>query len=330
MSQPLTPRQPSGPQGPARGQSSAAPQGHAPSAHSDFSRPGAIDLSKIAATSPAAPQPGQAGASTGSYVVDVTEAELNDVIQQSVNYPVILALLSANDPGSNQLRSMLTRLADESAGRWLLAVVDIDTQPRIAQALQVTAIPTVLALLAGQAIPLFQGTADGAQVRGVLEQVMASAVANGVAGHVKPVSHGEAGPDPRFAAADTAMEAEDYDRAADEFGKLLAANPKDSEAAAGQATARLMSRAANADPEATLAAAKAAPDDVPAAMAASDVDMIAGRPKDAFGRLIGLIRTTAGDERDAVRTRLLELFETMDQADPELLAARRALGAALY
>lgn len=326
MSQSLPPRQPSAPQ-PSRA-AGAPSQGQQRPANADFSRPGAIDLSKIAAAAPGDPQGSSAG--SGSYTVDVTEAELNDVIQQSVNYPVILALLSPNDPGSNQLRGMLNRLADEAAGRWLLAVVDVDTQQRIAQALQVTAIPTVLALLGGQAIPLFQGTADEQQVRGVLDQVLASAVANGVAGHVKPVSHGQAGPDPRFAAADDAMEAEDYQRAADEFGKLLAANPKDSEAAAGKATATMMARSANVDAQAALDASSADPANLDAALTASDVDMIAGRPKAAFDRLIALIRTTAGDDRDRVRARILELFETMDQTDPELLSARRALGAALY
>ncbi len=324
MSQPLTPQH-------APGQHSApVPASGQPGSGSnaDFSRPGTIDLSRIAAQP--APTPNGAPASSGSYTVEVTEAELNDVIQQSVNYPVILALLSANDPGSTQLRGLLTRLSDEAAGRWLLAVVDVDSQQRIAQALQVTAIPTVLALLAGQALPLFQGTADETQVRGVLEQVLASAVANGVAGHVTPVSRPDAGPDPRFNAAHEAMEAEDYEQAAIEFGALLKANPKDHEAAAGQATARLMARAGALDPETAHADALSDPTDVDAAMKAADVDMIAGRAAEAFDRLINLVRTTAGDQREAVRTRILELFETMDQTDPQLLNARRALGAALY
>ena len=50
----------------------------------------------------------------------------------------------------------------------------------------------------------------------------------------------------------------------------------------------------------------------------------------AFERLIGLVRTTAGEDRERVRVRVLELFETMDPADPVLLAARRDLGRALF
>lgn len=50
----------------------------------------------------------------------------------------------------------------------------------------------------------------------------------------------------------------------------------------------------------------------------------------AFDRLIALVRRTAGDERTEVRTRLVELFELFDPADPEVVAGRRNLANALY
>ena len=55
-----------------------------------------------------------------------------------------------------------------------------------------------------------------------------------------------------------------------------------------------------------------------------------GQVEAAFDRLIGLIKTKAGDERDQVRVRLLELFETVGNADPRVLKARRDLMTALF
>lgn len=321
MSQPHTSR-------PAQGRRAAAPTtGAGKPSNAEFSRPGAIDLSQFASPNP----PGGAGtAAPGDYSIEVTEQELNDVIQQSLNYPVILALLSTADPGCANVKATLGKLADQGNGRWLLATVDVDAQPRIAQALHVNAVPTVVALLAGQAMPLFQGTADEQQISGVIDQVLASAVANGVAGRVTPKKHSQSGPDPRFAAADTAMQQGDYATARDEFDKVLKANPKDVDAAAGKATAELLVRSADSDLNAVVAAADADPHDVDKALAAADAQMVVGQTQQGLDRLIGLIRTTSGDERERVRQRVLELFETLDPADPALLAARRSLGAALY
>lgn len=321
MSQPHTSR-------PAQGRRAAAPTtGAGTPSNADFSRPGAIDLSQFAAAN----APGDAGAAApGDYSVEVTEQELNDVVQQSLNYPVILALLSPADPGCATVRATLEKLADRGSGRWLLATVDVNAQPRIAQALHANAVPTVVALLGGQAMPLFQGTADEQQISGVIDQVLASAVANGVAGRVTPRKHPESGPDPRFAAADDAMQKGDYATARDEFDKLLRANPKDSDAAAGKATAELLVRSADSDLNAVVHAADADPHNVDKALVAADAQLVVGQTQQGLDRLIALIRTTAGDERETLRRRVLELFETLDPADPALLAARRALGAALY
>ena len=50
----------------------------------------------------------------------------------------------------------------------------------------------------------------------------------------------------------------------------------------------------------------------------------------AFTRLIALIKRTAGDDRSTLRTRLIELFDLFDPADPEVIAGRRNLANALY
>lgn len=302
--------------------SQAAPQ---------FNRPGAVDLSAFAPSAPAGETVG------ANYAVEATEANFNQLVSESMQYPVVFLLTSARDQGSVGIEQMLTRLASAAQGRWLLGRIDVDSQPRLAQALQVAAVPTTIAVIAGQALPLFQGTRDEAEVKAYLDQVVEVAAANGVHGRAKPQpgssaaeSTTEPALDPRFAAADEAMQRGDYATAVREFEALLNANPRDTQAAAGRATAALLLRVGSSDPAVTIRAALSAPGDLEAQMAAADAEMVLGQPSQAFERLIGLIRTTSGDDRDRLRRRLLELFDTMDPADPDLLAARRALGAALY
>lgn len=298
----------------------------------NFSRPGAVDLSGLAA------QRSEGTAAGGaSYVVEVDEGNFEATAQQSMRYPVVLLLTSARDSGSAGVRRDLTEVVNAQQGRLLLGVVDVDTQPRIAQALGVAAVPTVLALLGGQVAPLFQGTRERADIQSLVDQIIQVAVANGLNGRAAPQQSAPAAGgngtepalDPLFAAADEALQAGDFERAVAEFDKLLKANPRDSEAQAGRAQASLLLRTARID-DRVVAKADSAPDDTEAQFAAADWEYITGNPEAAFDRLIDLVRRTAGPDRDRVRVRLLELFDTMDPADPVLKKARRALSMALF
>lgn len=308
------------------------------SADQNFSRPGAIDLSALAAAQPTSGA-ASGGAAGGSYVVEVTEATFEQLAQQSVRYPVVLLLVSGRDGASAQIRDEMTMMVDVAEGRMLLGVIDVDTEPRIAQAFGVQAVPTAIALIGGQMAPLFQGTRDSAEIAGLLDQVMQLAVANGVTGRATPQAPAanaagapadeEPAVDPRFAAADEALQAGDFELAVAEFDKLLKANPRDNEALAGRAQAALLVRTTEIDPDA-LAKADADPDDIDAQFAAADVELIGGQADAAFTRLVSLVGRTAGDDRERVRVRLVELFETLDSADPSVKKGRRALSMALF
>ena len=300
----------------------------------NFSRPGAVDLSGLTAAQPTE----NAAPGGANYAVEVTEASFEAIAQQSMRYPVVLLLVSGRDASSSQVQRDLTQTINAAQGRLLLGLVDVDTQPRIAQALGVAAVPTAIALLGGQMAPLFQGTRDRADIQAVVDQIVQVAAANGLAGRAAPQpvaadageSAGEeAALDPRFTAADEALQTGDFKQAVAEFDKLLKANPRDTEAQAGRAQASLLLRTSNLD-EQVIAAAEAHPDDLDAQLAAADLELITGDAQAAFDRLIDLIRRTSGPERDQVRVRLLELFDTMDGADPVVKKARRALSMALF
>jgi putative thioredoxin len=311
---------------------------------SSFNRPGAVDLSQLAqrAKQSAAAQANGPRTVGGSYVVEVTEQTFEaETIRKSVKYPVVVELYSPRVATGQQLSDALIEIANASEGKFVLARLNVDTAPGIVQALGLQAVPTVIALINGQLAPLFQGVLPKDQVQAAIDQLLKAAVANGIVGRVEPAGSepaasegaGNAEPepaaDPRFAAADAALARGDFAAARDEFDKLLQTNPNDIEALAGKAQAGLFARAGMLDPKSTVAAANGS-DDLNIQLAAADVEMISGQAEAAFARLIGLVKRLSGEERDQVRVRLLELFDTLGNSDERVLKARRDLMTALF
>jgi putative thioredoxin len=308
---------------------------------SSFNRPGAVDLSQLAqrAQQSGAAQANGPSRPGASYVVEVTEQTFEaETIRKSIKHPVVVELYSPRVATGQQLSDALMEIANASDGKFLLARVNVDAAPGIVQALGLQAVPTVIALLNGQLAPLFQGVLPKDQVQAAIDQLLKAAVANGMVGRAEPVGsessetpaeEPEPQADPRYAAADAALERGDFAAARDEFDRLLQANPNDGEALAGKAQAGLFARAATLDPQATLAAANGT-DDLNSQLAAADIEMINGQAEAAFARLIGLLKRLSGDERNQVRIRLLELFETLGNTDERVLKARRDLMTALF
>ena len=238
-----------------------------------------------------------------------------------------------------QLGPILEKVVTEFAGRMVLAKVDVDANPQLAQAFRAQSIPMVVAVLAGQAVPLFTGAVPEEQVREVLTQLLQVAAQNGVTGTV-PVGE-DAAPEtseapaeppmpPLHAEAFEAIEAGDYARAATAYERALAENPADADAKAGLAQVRLLERVQNVDAGAVRSAAAQAPTDVDAQFAVADLDLAGGHVEDAFARLLDLFAALPADARTPVRERLVELFELVGEADPRVAAARRRLTTLLF
>lgn len=288
-------------------------------------RGGAIDLSSLKPTPP--PPPG------ASWVVEADDQSFEQVLGLSAQHPVVIEFWASRAPDPAFAQS-LRELANEAAGAFLLVRVDIDRAPTVAQALQIQSVPLVVGALAGQLVPLFQGTTDKATAKSAIDQLLQVAASNGVTGRAQPVMDADAaasaGPDPRFEPADAALQAGDFVKAVEEFDKLLAANPADTEAAAGKAQASLMVRIGSLDAAEVQAKADADPADVDAQLAMADVELAMGRVVPAFDRIIAAIKLNSGADRDRARVRLLELFETVGPNDPAVLKARRDLTTALF
>jgi putative thioredoxin len=285
--------------------------------------PQASGAANGAGARPGAPASGAGAgpvAGSGVTVIDVTEATFqSEVLERSLRTPVVIDLWADWCQPCKQLSPVLEKLAAEGGGAWVLAKIDVDANPRIAQALRVQGIPMIMVAVGGQLMEGFSGALPEAQVRQFIDAVLK-------AGGVQT----EPAEDPRFTAADDALMVGDLDAAEQAYKKILNETPNDSAAEAGLAQVNLMRRVQGVDPQQALAAAEKSPDDVAAQTLAADVEILAGRAEAAYKRLVGLVRRTAGDEREAARKHLVSLFTVAGPDDPAVAAARRALASALF
>ena len=302
-----------------------------------FMRPGAVDLSGLAARSQA-PAGRSNGAVATGVVVEVTEATFQaEVLNRSMSVPVVIDFWADWCQPCKQLSPILEKLAAEYDGRFLLATIDVDANQQLGAAFQVQSIPSVFAVLKGQPVPLFQGAMPEPQVREVLEQLFQVAAANGVTGRleIRPGAGPKAEPaepphDPRYDTAHDAIEKGDFDAAAAAYRSMLAESPADPDAKAGLAQTELLRRNKGNDLSSVVATAALRPADVDAQLAAADAEVVAGRVDSAFARLVDTVRRASGEDRERVRARLVELFEIVGLSDPRVIKARSALASALF
>ncbi|MCV7121916.1 tetratricopeptide repeat protein [Mycobacterium lacus] len=294
---------------------------------------GAVDLSGLKqraqqnAPATGAAAESRSAAPGGSRTSEITEANFEDeVIVRSDEVPVVVVLWSPRSDVCVELVDALSGLAVTDKGKWSLATVNVDAVPRVAQIFGVQAVPTVVALAAGQPISSFQGPQPPDQLRRWLDSLV-SATAGKLKGATSSEERAEV--DPAVARARRELEAGDFAAARESYQAILDAEPGSVEAKAALRQIDFLMRATAQRPDA-VAVADSAPDDIDAAFAAADVQVLNQDVSAAFERLIALVRRTSGNERTRVRTRLIELFELFDPADPEVVTGRRNLANALY
>jgi putative thioredoxin len=289
---------------------------------------GAVDLAAVKARSEAAARAQTApppAAGDGAAVVDVGEATFQaEVLDRSFQVPVVLDLWAEWCGPCKQLSPVLERLAAEGGGSWVLAKVDVDANPALAQALRVQGIPAVKAVWQGQLVAEFTGAIPEEQARQFVTELVRATTGGGM-----PDGALAEPDDPRLDVAEAALERGDLAAAEAAYRQILEEQPDHPEAGLALRQVQLFRRAEEAGPDA-LARADAAPDDVAAQTRAADFLLGTGQVEAAFGRLLDVVRRTAGEDRDQARKHLVELFEVVGDEDPRVGAARRQLTAALF
>jgi putative thioredoxin len=284
---------------------------------------GAVDLSALAQQRQTQQRREAAmGSAPPGVVIDVSEASFqSEVVARSQSVPVVLDLWATWCGPCKTLSPILETLAAEYAGRFVLAKVDVDAEQRIAALFQVQSIPSVFGVIGGQPVPLFQGALPEPQVRQYIDELLKVAAQAGVDGSLSGAHEPEVGAeveeqiDPRFVAAFDAIEAGDWASAAAAYQQILDAEPAHPDAQAGVAMCRMQQRLAEGNETGAF----------------READEAAARNDwaDAFAVLIARVRSSAGEDRDEARARLLDLFAVAGDI-PEVAQARINLANALF
>ncbi|GAA2828803.1 putative thioredoxin [Leucobacter komagatae] len=312
---------------------------------------GGVDLSHLAQRGAAAPAGPAGQAPSGaqspgapqtvdvpSLVLDVTDAAFGQIAPLSAVVPIVFDLWAEWSEPSKALSPLLEKVTRELDGRVLLARVDVDANPGLAQAFQAQSIPTVVAMIGERPVPLFQGPVPEQEVREFFVRLIQLAEENGVAGRVNaPAGDGSEAPGPvepqipeAHIAAFEAAERGDFETAVREWEAVLQKSPADADAKAALAQSKLLLRLQGHTLEDIRAEAAANPADLEAQMRVADLDLSGGHIEDSFLRLLDLFAGADDDTRTVIRNRLLELFEVVGVADPRVIAARGKLASLLY
>lgn len=297
-----------------------------------FSARGAVDLGALATARQNQERAATAmAAAPAGVVVDVTTATFQaEVIDRSMTVPVVIDLWAEWCGPCKQLSPVLEKLAADDAGRWVLAKVDVDAEQQVAAAFQVQSIPSVVAVIKGQPVPLFQGAYPEAQIRQILDELLKVAAEQGVdgtlGGEAEPVVEAEESElpvDPRFEAAFDAIEAGNWEAATMAYQAVLASEPADHDAKAGLAMVGLYARTEGRDEPVAPRL------DTAEELLAADFAALRGDWPGAFAHGIAAVRQSGGEDRDTARDRVLDYF-LLAGDDESVPKARSALANALF
>lgn len=289
---------------------------------------GALDLGALKKKAEA---PNDAPAGIAAFFEVTEESFEAELIRRSAEVPVIALIGSPRSPASEQLKADLKSLAEAGNLSFIVGYINADVVPQVAQVFGVQNLPTTVAIAAGQPVTNF----EGAQPKDALEQWTGTLVEK-LGPQLRGLSGGEAqeeseAPDSRLHVAEEAMNRGDFDAAIAQYDEILASEPDNVEIKQARNTTVLLKRLDPANrSEDPVAAADAEPQDVAKQLDAADAEVVAGTPEKAFDRLIEGMKRTAGDEKQTLKDRLLELFGLFESSDPRVLKARTQLASALY
>ncbi len=271
---------------------------------------GAMDLSSLGGD--------ESGIVVAAWLVPADQNILREYLALSEKVPVLM-LISDDSQDSKDIRSMLEKVLTASEGKFIGLDVSLSSSPQLAQAVGVSSAPAMLAILAGQPAPLFQGAIQQQQLLQVLSQVLQLAQQNGITGSAKVGKKEEVRPlskDHQEAIA--AIEKGKLEEAAKIFQKILIEYPNDNDAKAGLAQVELMVRLQGKNL-----------DDLDKLMLGADQLLASRNPSAAFSHLLDLFAERI-DDRERIRARLIQLFFLLGDSDPAVLDARRRLASMMF
>ena len=259
--------------------------------------------------------------------IPVTQENLvSEFVSKSKEKVVVLLAWSTRSTQSKEILETLGKLVAADKDAWLLGTVDVDSQPQVAQALQIKSVPVAIAIVAEQLLPLFESVPPADQVRLVINKLLELASQKGVGS--APEGPTEIPMEAEEEAAYAAMEKGDYKAAKNSYEAWLKRKPNEQVAIVGLAQVNLMIRIDGLDPVLTLQNAK--DDDLTSQLMCADIQIASGDLSGAFDRLLKVIKLKKDGEADKAKAHLIALFNLVDPTDPRLVKARSELASVLF
>lgn len=268
-------------------------------------------------------------AEPSSLIPEATvENFMDSYVAVSKTKPVVLLAYSPRSKASIDLRDLIYSMSEEDKQSWIFGAINADTQPQLAQALQIQSVPMAIAFIDEQPLALFDRVYPRDQIALVIAKLFEVAKERGLNVTVPEVK--ETPLEPEEAAALSALENGDYSGAAMAYRNWLQRKPDEAMAKIGLAQCELMIRVAGLNPAMAISDADKHLGDLTKQLMASDIEIVQGQQKRAFERLITFVRNSSGDDRKMAKEHLLLLFQLVDPSDPDLIRARSELASALF
>lgn len=281
----------------------------------------AFDLSSL--TKPKTPE-----RSSESFVEATVENFMSEFVALSKEKPVVLLAFSPRSAASIELRDLMAQMSKADNQSWMFGGINADTQPQLAQALQIPSVPYAIAFIDEQPLALFDRPYPQEQIAMVIAKLFQLAKERGLPVEVPEVK--EAPIEPEEAAALSALENGDFSGAAMAYRNWLQRKPDEQMAKIGLAQCELMLRIAGLDSQSVIAEANSDLTNVAKQLVASDVEISQGEVRNAFSRLLNLVKSSSGEDKKQAKDHLLSLFQLVDPSEPELIRARTELASALF
>jgi putative thioredoxin len=266
---------------------------------------------------------------------------VSEILPRSQNEVFIAVAWSPRSPQTLALIKTMAEFEAASAGKWNLLTVNVDEQPEVAQAFQISAIPLTVAIIGGQLVPLFESIPPNVDIEKTLVRLFELAAEQGVLTSEGDVSSGtveaaqesaepEEQLEPEEIEAMAALNNGDYIAAQNAYHKWVSRDPANPMAKAALAQVELLMRIGTTDMGTAITNADANPGDLKAALLAADIQLSMGEYEQAFDRLISFVSNSADPEKKIAKEHLIKLFDLVDAADPIVVVARRKLANALF